>query len=53
VEKPNLFGFFPNAAYLHGAKRRKVRAKYQYSEEKTNIFALLRKVFVTSSLFFL
>jgi len=23
VEKPNLFGFFPNAAYLHGALRRK------------------------------
>ena len=27
--KTKLFGFFSNAAYLHGAKRRKISAKYR------------------------
>jgi len=38
VEKPNIFGFFPNAAYLHGSQRRKDSAKNRLSEEKENIF---------------
>ena len=36
--------WFPNAAYLHGALRRKGSAKFRISEEKTNFVFVFSKI---------